>query len=48
MYGMIHLLANEIAQTEPISVEEIIQSAADNYQKGLILSPTERYGEPDV
>ena len=48
MYGMIHLLANEIAQTEPISVEEIIQSAADNYQKGLFLSPTERYGGPDV
>lgn len=48
MYGMIYLLANEIAQTEPISVDEIIRSAANNYQKGLVLSPTKRYGEPDV
>lgn len=47
MYGMIHLLANEIAQTEPISVEEIIQSAADNYQKGLVLAdPTGDCGSP--
>lgn len=44
MYGMIHLLANEIAQTEPISVSDIIHAAEENYRKGLALSPTERYG----
>lgn len=48
MYGMIQLLANEIAKTEPISVDEIIKSASENYKRGLELSPTKRYGDLDA
>lgn len=48
LYGMIYVLANDIAQTEPISVEEIIYEASRSYEKGLALSPTKRYGTPST
>lgn len=45
MYGMIQVLAHELALHEETAVEDIIKAAQSKAREGLAMSPTRRYGE---
>ena len=45
MYGLIQVLAHELALHEETAVEDIIKAAQSKAREGLAMSPTRRYGE---